>query len=71
VLNYNVVYHGLFEKGWAHTPLQLVQFFTETYPTSPGGPDALIEPKPVIWPETTVVPFHYDHPVTGKRWEPT
>ena len=70
VINYNVVYHGPFEKGWAHTPLQFVQFFTETYPKNPAGPDALVEPKPVIWPETSVVPFHYEHPVTGKRWEP-
>ena len=69
VCNYNVVYHGLFEKGWAHTPVQFVQFFTETYPKNPGGPDALIEPRPVIWPETSVVPFHYEHPVTGKKWE--
>jgi hypothetical protein len=29
VCNYNVVYHGVFEKGWAHTPVQFVQFFTE------------------------------------------
>ena len=34
------------------------------------GPDELIEPKPVMWPETSVVPFHYEHPVTGKRWQP-
>ena len=71
VCNYNVVYHGLFEKGWAHTPVQFVQFFTETYPKNPVGPDALVEPKPVIWPETSVVPFHYEHPVTGKKWQPT
>lgn len=70
VCNYNVVYHGVFEKGWAHTPVKFVQFFTETYPKNPNGPDALIEPKPVIWPETSVVPFHYEHPVTGKRWQP-
>jgi hypothetical protein len=23
---------------------------------------------PKVWPETRVVPFHYAHPVTGKRW---
>jgi len=71
VCNYNVVYHGMFDKGWAHTPVRFVQFFTETYPKNPAGPDTLIEPKPVIWPETSVVPFHYEHPVTGKRWQPT
>jgi hypothetical protein len=69
ILNYTAVYHGVYEQGWAHTPPQFVPFFTETYPQSPGGPDALVEPKPVIWPETAVVPFHYEHPVTGKKWQ--
>lgn len=69
-LNYTAVYHGVYETGWAHTPPQFVPFFTETHPRNPLGPDALIEPKPVIWPETSVVPFHYVHPVTGKKWQP-
>jgi hypothetical protein len=68
VLNYNVVYHGIYEKGWAHTPENFVSFFTETFPKNPVGPDELVQPKPVIWPETSVVPFHYEHPVTGKKW---
>jgi hypothetical protein len=68
LLNYTAVYHGVYEQGWAHTPAQFVPFFTETYPGNPVGPDELIEPKPVLWPETSVVPFHYEHPVTGKRW---
>lgn len=70
VLNYNVTFHGLFESGWAHTPRDLVALFTKTYPEDPLGPDALIEPRPALWPETQVVPFHYVHPVTGKTWQP-
>lgn len=70
VLNYAAVYHGLYESGWAHTPPQFVPFFSETFPDNPVGPDALVEPRPVIWPETSVVPFHYVHPVTGKTWQP-
>ena len=70
VLNYTAVYHGLYESGWAHTPPRFVPFFTETFPANPGGPDVLVEPQPVIWPDTSVVPFHYAHPVTGKRWSP-
>ena len=70
VCNYNVVYHGLFETGWAHTPMRFVQLFSDTYPNNPGGPDELVEPRPVVWPETSVVPFHYEHPVTGKKWQP-
>ncbi|KAJ2976757.1 hypothetical protein NUW58_g8006 [Xylaria curta] len=30
------------------------------------GPDEIIEQK-MLWPDTRVVPFHYPHPVTGKR----
>lgn len=70
VLNYTVTYHGLYEQGWAHTPRDLVSLFTQTYPQDPLGPDELIEPKPALWPETQVVPFHYVHPVTGKKWQP-
>lgn len=69
VLNYRAIYHGLFEKGWAHTPPKFVAFFSETYPADPLGPDALMQPMPVLWPETEVVPFHYTHPVTGKKWQ--
>lgn len=70
VLNYTAVYHGLYESGWAHTPPRFVPFFTETFPANPAGPDVLVEPRPVIWPETSVVPFHYVHPVTGRPWQP-
>lgn len=70
VLNYTVTYHGLYAEGWAHTPRDLVSLLTKTYPEDPAGPDALIEPKPALWPETQVVPFHYVHPVTGKTWQP-
>ena len=67
VLNYRPVWHGAVEKGWAYTPPEYVKFFSETYPTDPIGPDELItDPKPVLWPDTDVVPFHYPHPVTGK-----
>lgn len=67
VLNYRPVWHADYETGWAHTRPQYVAFFSETYPKDPGGPDALENPKPVLWPETDVLPFHYPHPVTGRR----
>ncbi len=67
VLNYRPVWHGTFEKGWAHMPAQAYKFYSETYPKDPVGPDEIItKPKPVLWPDTDVVPFHYPHPVTGK-----
>lgn len=67
VLNYRPVWHADYETGWAHTRPQYVAFFSKTYPEDPGGPDALENPKPVLWPETDVLPFHYAHPVTGRR----
>lgn len=70
VLNYRPVWHGTVEKGWAYTPPEYVKFFSETYPKDPAGPDELItNPKPVLWPDTDVVPFHYPHPVTGRWWK--
>ena len=69
VLNYRAVYHGLYDKGWAYTPASFTPFFKETYPKDPLGPDELMSPTPVLWPETEVVPFHYVHPVTGRKWQ--
>ena len=34
------------------------------------GPDELLENAPRLWPETTTLPFHYKHPVTGKEFVP-
>lgn len=71
VLNCHCLYHGVYEKGWAHTPPNFVPSFTRTFPDDPVGPDALMKPGPALWPDTAVVPFHYAHPVTGKRWTAT
>jgi hypothetical protein len=68
VFNYRVVYQANYEQGWAHsdrTPL-VVSHFTDVYPRNVRGPDEL-RPAPAIWPDTFVMPFHYAHPVTGKR----
>jgi carotenoid cleavage dioxygenase len=71
ILNYRPVWHADFDSGWSQTKPQYVPFFSKTFPDDPNGPDALItDPKPVLWPDTDVVPFHYPHPVTGKMWKP-
>ena len=67
-LNCHCLYHGVYDKGWAHTPPNFVPSFSRTFPEDPVGPDALEKPTPLLWPETAVVPYHYAHPVTGKRW---
>ena len=42
--------------------------YEQSHPNDPLGPDELMKPTPVLWPETEVVPFHYEHPVTGQKW---
>ena len=65
-LRYFPFWHGTFDEGWAHTPIDFVPMASVTYPEDPHGPDALIQPRPRLWPATDIVPFHYPHPVTGK-----
>lgn len=75
ILNYMPVWHADFDSGWANTGKAYVPFPTETFPTDPTGPDALIPPTDRwLWPTHRLVPFHMPHPVTGKpivaeRWE--
>ena len=67
VLDYNPCWHGMYDEGWARQPANSYPFASKTYPEDPIGPDALAtEPYRVLWPDTSVVPFHYVHPVTGK-----
>lgn len=67
VFNYNLIWQAEYEKGWAHSDLNLLMVspFTKTYPDNPRGPDAL-KPEFKFWPNIFVVPFHYPNPVTGK-----
>ncbi len=68
ILDYNVVFQGAFEKGWAHWGSSF-GLKGPTYPENPMGPDEL-KPGWSTWPDTPVVKFHYPHPVTGKAWTP-
>ncbi len=65
-LDYHMFWQGDFEKGWAHAKPYEGHFFEKTYPEDPAGPDELSDRVPTFWPETPIVPFHYDHPVTGE-----
>jgi len=65
-LRYYPFWHGSFEDGWAKTPIDFIPMAKTTWPQDPLGPDALIDPAPRLWPATDIVPFHYDHPVSGK-----
>ena len=69
LLNYSLSWQAEYEKGWARSKskLLMVSPFTKTCPEDPRGPD-LLKPDPYKhWPDATVVPFHYPHPVTRKK----
>lgn len=68
LLNYNPIWHADFEKGWSYTKPEFVPAYSETWPDNPNGPDELDPNFLGLWPKTEVVPFHYDHPVTGEPW---
>jgi hypothetical protein len=65
--DYRVVWQASFDEGWANAPDAplMVSEHRATFPENPSGPDAL-EEQPPRWPRAVVMPFHYNHPVTGK-----
>lgn len=66
-LRYNPFWHADFEHGWAYKVAGFVPFLTNKYPDDPSGPDEVFpEEQRMMWPDTRVVPFHYNHPVTGE-----
>ncbi len=67
-LDYHLTWQADFEQGWAHSTPYEGRFFDRTYPEDPNGPDELTDRVPGFWPETPIVDFHYNHPVTGKPW---
>jgi SnoaL-like domain len=69
LLDYIGRWQAPYEQGWAHSSGHLPPF-EKTFPENPIGPDQILADMPYGWPETSVVPFHYSHPVTGKSWSP-
>ncbi|KAF2119090.1 SnoaL-like domain-containing protein [Lophiotrema nucula] len=63
-LKYFPFWHATFEKGWSYTKPNYVPFLNTVYPEDPQGPNELLD-NPMLWPDTRVVPFHYQHPITG------
>lgn len=64
--NYRIAYQADYATGWSASPDEplMVRPFPGVFPITAGGPDQLRD-MPVQWPRATLVPFHYDHPVTG------
>ncbi len=66
VMGHHLTWQGDFETGWAHQAPYTGVFWPKTYPEDPLGPDEVVESDSKFWPDTSLVPFHYLHPVTGK-----
>ena len=66
VMGHNLTWQGDFETGWAHQKPYEGAFWPETYPDDPLGPDEVYAEAEGFWPQTSLIPFHYAHPVTGK-----
>ena len=66
-LHYNMLWRADHHQGWANSDVHLTPI-TRAFPDDPNGPDELLPETPKTWPDTRVVPFHYPHPVTGKKW---
>lgn len=67
ILNYNPLWHADYASGWGKS--KMIYDGTASpklYPENPTGPDAPMENPPATWPNTSIVPFHYMNPVTGK-----
>ncbi|WP_159500470.1 nuclear transport factor 2 family protein [Microbacterium sp. 18062] len=64
-LNYRPVWHGEYGEGWAHKE-PMDQFRGGLFPEDPLGPDAHLDGYG-LFPDTSVFPFHYAHPVTGRQ----
>lgn len=66
-LRYFPFWHGDVEHGWSYKVSGFVPFSTKTFPEDIYGPDLVVPmDQRMLWPDTRVVPFHYEHPITGK-----
>jgi hypothetical protein len=68
LFNYKLAFQAPYEGGWAVSPDRPIMItpWTGTFPEVPNGPDELRD-VPLQWPKASFQPFHYDHPVTGRK----
>ena len=67
VMGHHLTWQGDFETGWAHQKPYEGVFWPKTFPEDPLGPDEVVPTESKFWPETSLLPFHYPHPVTGRE----
>ncbi len=66
-MGHHLTWQGDFETGWAHQKPYEGVFWPKTFPEDPLGPDEVVPTESKFWPETSLLPFHYPHPVTGRE----
>ena len=66
ILNYNMLWQADHAKGWGASDVHLLPL-EKTFPEDPKGPDELRAGIWPSWPQTRHVPYHYDHPVNGRK----
>jgi len=67
--DYTMLWQADYHKGWDHDTVHLKEF-DKLYPEDPWGPNEFAEAAKPVWPHVQVVPFHYQHPVTGEWVKP-
>lgn len=66
-LGLHLAWRADYQAGWRHALPGVGPVPPKLYPDDPLGPDAFIEGQSATWPKAAVHPFHYPHPVTGRR----
>lgn len=61
-----MLWQAEYGKEWSES--EAMNGVEKCFPEDPVGPDEIGEGK-TVWPETRVVGCHFEHPITGRRFE--
>lgn len=66
-LDLHLAWRADYQTGWRHAAPGVGTQPPKLFPEDPLGPDEFVEGLSATWPRAAIHPFHYPHPVTGKR----
>lgn len=66
-LDLHLAWRADVKAGWRHASPGVSENPPTLYPKDPYGPDEYVEGLAATWPKAAFHPFHYSHPVTGKK----
>jgi hypothetical protein len=66
-LDLHLSWRADYQTGWRHALPGAGTGPPVLYPEDPLGPDAYLEGRSATWPQAAIHPFHYPHPVTGRK----